>query len=225
VNLIANGKRDSGSGPVGPDIPVTARESFVRGVYRAVDEATASGLNRLHTEEGVVASCKQGCSHCCRYHIPTNVAEAHTLGQFVRRKLSADQMNALRMRTRQWHDWDNSRPGRYQSPYVGERTDPADYVPCCPLLVDNVCIAYPVRPIVCRTHFVCSPPSSCEAANDPDSTADVPVVLAAIVNAGRPFSLAMKDHVESEGLSFSRSFMLLPHWLAIEMAWDFAIPL
>jgi len=33
----------------------------------------------------------------------------------------------------------------------------------------------------------------------------------------------MKEHIENAGLDFSRSIMLLPQWLAIEMAWEFAV--
>jgi len=166
-----------------------------------------------------------GCCHCCRHHIIMNIAEAHNLAQYVKRELSVDQINDLRMRTQQWHEWDNSRPGRYPSTKIDEQTDLSNYDPCCPLLVDGACSAYPVRPVVCRTHFVRSHPQSCRAANDPESTEDAPVVLTSIVTAASPYSMAIRDHIENAGLDFSRSIMLLPHWLAIEMGWDFAISL
>jgi hypothetical protein len=35
----------------------------------------------------------------------------------------------------------------------------------------------------------------------------------------------MKDHIEAAGSDFSESLMLLPHGLAIEMGWDFALSL
>jgi hypothetical protein len=35
--------------------------------------------------------------------------------------------------------------------------------------------------------------------------------------------MAIKNHIEKAGMDFSRSIMLLPHWLAIQMNWDFAI--
>jgi hypothetical protein len=223
MDLIAGSKFDLGSAESGTGIPITPQEKFVTGVYLAVDETTARGLKRLRNEEGVVASCKLGCCHCCRHHILANVVEAHTLAQYVRRELSADQMDDLRMRTQQWHEWDNSRPGRYRSSHIGGQTDLSHYVPCCPLLVDGACIAYPARPVVCRTHFVRSDPLSCLATNDPESTEDVPVVLASIVKAGQPFTLAMRNYIENAGLDFSQSIMLLPQWLAIQMAWDFAL--
>lgn len=209
----------------GADLPITPQEDFVNDVYSSVDEATICKLEQLRDEDGIIPPCKQGCYHCCRYHIQTNIAEAHNLAQYVKRELSTDQINALRIRTQQWHEWDNSRPGRYPLTTINEPTDLSNYDHCCPMMVDGTCSAYPVRPIVCRTHYVSSNPLSCYEANNPESTKDAPVVLKSITTAISPFSKAIKDHIENTGLEFSRSIMLLPHWLAIKMDWDFAISL
>ena len=223
IDLTENGNFGMCSEEFGADIAITPQENFVRDAYMAVDEAIACGLDRLRSEDGIIPTCKLGCCHCCRYYILTNIAEAHTLAQYIKRELSVEQINDLRMRTHRWHEWDNSRPGRYPSANIAEQTDFSNYDPCCPLLVNGACIAYPARPLVCRTHFVCSNPLSCSAANDPESKEDAPVVLTSIVTAASPFSTAIRDHIENAGLDFSRSIMLLPHWLAIEMGWDFAI--
>lgn len=207
----------------GADIPIAPQENFVIGVYASVDAAIARELERLRREEGLVPSCKPGCCHCCRYHILTNSAEAHTLAQYIRREFSADQLSDLRLRTQQWHAWDNSRPGRHPSASIDEQATLSSYDHSCPLDVNGVCGAYPVRPVVCRTHFVCSPPPACRTVNDPESREDAPVMLRSVVTAVSPFVKAIQDHIENRGLDFSRSRMLLPQWLAIEMGWDFSI--
>ncbi len=69
----------------------------------------------------------------------------------------------------------------------------------------------------------CSHPLSCLAANNPESAQDAPVVLTSILTVTKPFSIAIKDIIENSGIDFSKSIMLLPHWLAIQMDWDFAI--
>lgn len=208
----------------GAEMPTASEENFVNGVYSSVDAATSCELARLRSEDGIVASCKPGCSHCCRYHILTNIAEAQALAVFVRRELSAGQISELRLRTQQWHEWDNSRPGR-PSAIIKGKADISSYEHCCPLVVKGACSVYPVRPVVCRAHFVSSPPSSCCAANDPESTEDAPVVLKSVVTAADPFAAAIREHIEDAGLDFSRSMMLLPQGLAVEMGWDFAISL
>ncbi len=223
TNLIENSSHHTEPEAFGGDVPTTPQEDFVTDVYASIDEATAGELCRLRNEDGITESCELGCCHCCRYHIIIGAAEAHTLAQYIKRELSSDQMRDIRIRTQQWHEWDNSRPGRYPMATPDEQTDLSDYVPCCPLLVDGACIAYPVRPVVCRTHFVCSHPLFCRAATDPQLTEDAPVVLKSIVTATSPFSKAIEDDFENAGSDFSRSLVLLPHGLAIEMDWDFAL--
>jgi Fe-S-cluster containining protein len=225
MNLIENNNFGRNLEEPGSDIPITPQERFVNGVYASVDEAVAYELDRLRREDGIIPTCKLGCCHCCRYHILIDIAEAHALARYIKRELSASQINDLRIRTEQWHAWDNSRPGRYPLPNIDEQTDFSNYDHYCPLLVNGACSVYPVRPVVCRTHFVRSHPLSCRAANDPESTEDAPVALTSVVTAARPVSAAIRDQIEDAGLDFHRSTMLLPHLLAIEMGWDFAISL
>jgi len=223
MRLVEKSDPGMDSGKSGAGLPITPQERFVLGVYASLDAAIAGELDRLRGEEGIAPHCRPGCCHCCRYHILTNSAEAHTLAQYIRREFSADQRDGLRMRTRQWHEWDNSKPGRYPSSKIDEGADLSCYDHSCPLDVDGVCGAYPVRPVVCRTHFVSSRSQSCQVANDPKSTEDAPLMLRSVVAAAGPFSTALQDHIEGAGLDFSRSRMLLPQWLAIEMGWDFTL--
>ena len=195
-------------------------------MYAAGDEAAVRELDRLYRDEGVTASCSSGCSHCCRFNIQVNMAEAHALVQHIRRVFSADQIDRLRTRTRRWHEWDNSRPGRPATAEMMTQSQVAelsDYDPVCPLLENSLCIAYAVRPMVCRTHFVSTHPLLCRAASDPSSTEDLPVVLSTVVAAAAPFAAAIRENIEAEGLEFSRTIMLLPHWLAVTMDWEFAV--
>jgi len=211
--------RESGVG-----IPVVPQEDFMIGMYSLADAAIAGELERLRREEGVVPHCKSGCSHCCRYHILTNIVEAQTLAQYIRREFSEGQINSLRARTQHWHEWDDSRPGRHPFSIIGEGViHSACFDHSCPFDVNGTCRVYPVRPIVCRSHFVSSPPRFCATANDPESTEDAPVVLVSVVEATRPFTVEIRDYIENRGMEYSRSQMLLPQWLAIEMGWEFHI--
>jgi Fe-S-cluster containining protein len=219
-----NGKSGAGLGKCGgPDLSLTPQEAFVRELYSRVDEAVALGLNRLRSENGIIPTCKPGCCSCCRFHILTNILEAHTLARFVRREFSWDQVNELRFRTQQWWEWDRSRPGRYQPSKIDIKTDLSNYEHCCPLLVDGSCSAYPVRPMACRTHYVDSHQQRCFAANDPKSSKDHPNVISSILEATQSFTLDMRQYIENSGMDYSRSIMLLPHHMAIQMGWDFAV--
>lgn len=212
------------SDPRRDPVPVTACEALVREAYAAADQAVARRLERLGQEEGVEPSCRLHCSHCCRQFILMNVVEAHALSQYVRRTLSVRQQDELLQRTRQWHVWDSARPGRSPAAAVDVADELTDYEPCCPLLVDHACIAYPVRPLVCRTHFVSSPAIRCLSIVDPEVTTRPPLAIHAALEAARPFVDALRQHVESTGADSSRSMMLLPHWLASQMGWQLPTP-
>jgi len=204
-------------------IPITRRERFVRSVYASMDRAIAEKLNRLRAEEDILPSCAAGCGHCCRYYILTNMAEAHTLVQYIRREWKKEQINKLRSRTEQWHAWDRSQSAGRLSAVNEKQVDLSGYEDGCPLLVHGNCDAYPVRPAVCRSHFISDSPLSCQAANHPGTTASAPFVLASIVAAADPFRDIIRAHVEKAGCDFDRTRMLLPHWLAIGMGWDFGL--
>jgi hypothetical protein len=223
MNRIDNGQSRMSTEEFGADLPMTREEIFVKAVYSSVDEAVARTLHRLRNETGIVPSCKLGCCHCCRYRIVMNIAEVRTLAQYVRREFSPEQRKDLWRRTQRWHEWDDSLRGRCASADMAKQTDASPYDSCCPLLINGACSAYGVRPVVCRTHFVSSHPSSCQAANDPESAEESPLVIDLVLTATTPFSMAIKDHIEKAGWDYSRSMTLLPHGLASEMGWDFAV--
>lgn len=211
-----------GSNAENREVSVTPVEAFINDVYSSMDTTTADGLDLLRSEDGIEPTCRAGCAHCCRFNILTNSVEIHTLAQYLKRKLSTEQMDALQERTQRWHEWDAARPGRH-STGSGRTEDRGVYDHSCPLLVDEQCSAYAVRPAVCRSHFVTSEAELCSTANDPHSAADRPNVVASLVEANGPFTKAIRERIESEGMDFSHSAALLPQGLAIEMGWDFAV--
>lgn len=208
--------------PYNPGVPVTPRERVVRDVYDRVDEAVGRELVRLHRDEGIVASCQRGCCTCCGQHIQMNLAEAHALGQYIRRAFSLQQIRDLQQRTQQWHAREDARrKGHLPADRINSGAL-SDEEPSCPLLVERACSAYPVRPIICRTHFVSSNPSACRPAHPiGPSSEPAPVVLTPVLHAAQPFARLLRVDIEAAGMDFSRSVMLLPHWLEIEMSWQF----
>ncbi len=201
-------------------VPITPRERMVRGLYDRIDEATGRELGRLRREEGIVASCERGCCSCCGQHIQMNPTEAHALGQYIRRTFSVQQISDLKRRTQQWLAWDGARRQGDPPAVQDGGLELSGDEPCCPLLVDRTCSSYPVRPVICRTHYVSSDPSACRPSHDHRPVEQTPVVLTSILHATQPSSQLFRAEIEAAGLDFSRSIMLLPHWLAVEMGWE-----
>ncbi|MBU2514971.1 hypothetical protein KJ966_26925 [bacterium] len=203
----------------GIDLLNTRGANFVKIVYSSVDEVVSCEINRLCAEEGVIPTCKAGCFHCCGQHILTSITEAQALAHYIKYSFTQDQIEKLRLRTQQWHEWDETR--RSCSTLTDGQSDFSAYC-YCPMLVKGECSAYSMRPLICRTHFVSSDSPACRPFQDPESINDNPVALASVLAATSPFSIMIREHIENAGLNFYGSLMLLPHWLAIEMDWDFA---
>lgn len=184
-------------------------EGFVRGVYADADAAAVRELRRLALEEGLAPSCRRGCDHCCGQHILTSIAEAQALAAFVRREFTSSGLQDLHRRTRSWHAWDGCREGD------------GGASPDCPLLVAGACSAYPMRPLVCRAHYVTSAPHLCGPSALPAGQRRDPVHLTTVWQATRPFARILQERIEAAGIDFQRTSMLLPHWLAQEMGWEF----
>jgi Fe-S-cluster containining protein len=202
-------------------IPSSPLERLVRKGYARIDAAAGRELDRLLRAEAIAASCRRGCSSCCGQHIQTNPVEAHALGRYVRRNFSVRQIGNLRRRTERWHAWHAARRnGDYRPDPAADRFL-SGYEPFCPLLVNRACSAYPVRPAICRTHFVSSDPRDCRPAHDERPAGRDATVIASVLHATQPLSLPVRAAIEAQGLDFSRSILLLPHWLAIEMGWEF----
>ena len=205
------------------NIPHTPEENLVSLIYHSVDKAADRELLSLRNKNGIIPTCKRGCFECCKQHILINRSEAHALGQFVRRTFSADETDGLKFRTRQWHDWNDNRIERYPLSGLNQPADSSGDRPFCPLLVRGSCSAYLVRPITCRTHFVCSSPSFCRFPDNPAVAKSQPMTLTSVVTATNRFSKRLRNSINKNRSDYSFETMLLPHWLAIEMRWEFAI--
>jgi hypothetical protein len=219
--MIMNSTTISVHEALGTDLLIDLEEDFVNGVYASVDKAAAGELARLRGRAGIIPTCRLGCNHCCHHHILTSSLEAHKIAQHIKREFSEQQIMDLKKRTQQWHAWDRRMEGRYPSEDMDTEIDLSNYEHCCPLNVDGACSAYQARPVVCRVHYVSSPVVSCLALKDRTLPQIPPVKMTSIETTTQPFSKAVKDRIESSGMDFTRAVMLLPHWLATEMGWDF----
>ena len=94
-------------------------------------------------------SCKAACNHCCSRPIMVTIAEASIIKNNLikKKKWSEVKQRALALKELEYTDsltWFKMNIK-------------------CPVLDPNtgLCLAYEVRPLTCSTHFVESPPDSC----------------------------------------------------------------
>jgi len=94
--------------------------------YRAFIDRVDQFCHKISSDYASEIACKAGCSRCC-LHISLSPIEAAVV---------AEALAALPRETQ------TLLAGRSQSPDDGP----------CPLLVDDLCVIYQSRPLICRTH-------------------------------------------------------------------------
>lgn len=113
---------------------VAVAEQAVSVADRAVGDAMAS------TPPRVASACKEGCAWCCHQVVGTVAPEVFRIVSFLRETLPAVELQALRERAIRLTD---QRRSLRLEKWAGARLP-------CPLLVENRCAAYAVRPLTCR---------------------------------------------------------------------------
>jgi Fe-S-cluster containining protein len=108
---------------------------------RRVAEYTDEALVIVADEYRPALDCKAGCSYCCRKpNVLASVPEIANIARFVKENFSADGRRDLEERAR-----------RYRKQTEGRRVeDPTNESVPCPLLIDDRCSVYEVRPLICR---------------------------------------------------------------------------
>lgn len=108
---------------------------LVRSLHEKID-ALASHVKR---KPNVHFDCKAGCSHCCTLRIETVAPEIFLLARHLKRQ-PADAVSAL-IEKLDGHS-ERARNVRME-----------DFFLPCPLLVNDKCSVYDLRPTMCRKYF------------------------------------------------------------------------
>jgi Fe-S-cluster containining protein len=166
-----------------------------RAAYAEFDVSVARLVKKARTEVSI--PCAIGCSHCCHDVAWALQPEVDELAERVRSMPSAKRERILE-RVRQW--------------LAGMRAaglDPDDTSPdlrtyhrahlTCPLLEAGHCLAYDLRPLSCRAHYVVAPDARgcANRAEEPTiTTLGMPDLIALSVMRmidGKPAEL--RDHL------------------------------
>lgn len=89
-----------------------------------------------------VIACREGCAACCRYAVRVRSFEAIGIAGYLKSNLRADKWSEVRERIR-------SMATHYRA--VDQETRKDLYIPC-PLLENNRCMIYQIRPPICCGH-------------------------------------------------------------------------
>jgi len=104
--------------------------------YKRLDE-TITGAS-VHVEQGV--QCKKGCSYCCHFRVDVSANEVFTISDYMKSTLSDEDFDLHLEKAKE-----NKKKMGMLSQSKRIVTNVA-----CPLLIDNECSIYEIRPAMCR---------------------------------------------------------------------------
>lgn len=191
-------------------------------IYYDIDSKTKNELKRLKKEEGIIKTCRNKCYHCCGQQIKTFYPEAHVASNYIKRNFSANELEKLRAKIEQYVQ---HLRGDFENLIVQDVEAQDDFSECSPhclLLKDESCSIYPVRPIICRTHYVSSSPKSCRSRNGSQLIKSEPKQISSVLDNARPFVLKIKNIAKvPPGIkNLYGAIQLLPRWLTLELGWE-----
>jgi hypothetical protein len=159
-----------------------------------IASAALRGIRAGRTEKHLpvlTAACARGCAHCCKVHVSISAPEALVLAAFFEDTLPAGELAALRERLARFSDEVRSLD---QTARVAAKL-------ACPLLVDDACTAYPVRPLVCAGASSLDATACARALDDPDGA----IPLEPLVNGVlRAVQIGLSAAISARGLDVGR---------------------
>lgn len=97
-------------------------------------------IEQSTTSSNQLKACGKGCSYCCHFKVIADAVEIFALTGYVKTSLDQQQRDEIIQSARQ--NIEQARTLSHQQQATINQK--------CPLLLDNVCMAYPVRTIKCR---------------------------------------------------------------------------
>ncbi len=176
-----------------------------RFLFPIIDEMSRVAKQEIQSG-GQQVSCAAGCDHCCHLLIEISWEEAVEMAIWLAGKSAREQfdyMRRIRNNAREARKLfsSSSSGAKFKKPIKGALEIPDEFYDRyfyeksrpCPMLVDQNCSAYEVRPTACRLHMVSSNPDSC-ARETPahDENYEIPERVAQLKQEAAPVITALE---------------------------------
>jgi Fe-S-cluster containining protein len=118
--------------------------------------------------------CTKGCSFCCYQQIEIVDIEKEVIIDFLNDKVDENTKEIIKENLNNWLDFfDENTPNNKvlngQDVFVDFKNKIGKRGLKCPLLIDNLCSIYEMRPITCRIHYAEHSPEKCDENKTRDS--------------------------------------------------------
>lgn len=167
--------------PAAKQFQTALTHSFAR-----YDRLIASTIQTSSTKP----ACQAGCAFCCYYKVEVRAHEMLNIKDYLRKHFSAEKIQQVQRDAEQ-----NATIIRSITPEQHLTTNMK-----CPLLQDNQCSAYPVRPYRCR-NFHATDAQACEQSfADPANMAIATGMIESVALAADAHSQGFEAAIEHKGL-------------------------
>lgn len=138
---------------------ITKEEAFrkLKKLYEKLDVASSPAAE--------VASCRQGCGHCCKLLVLTSKLEKEYIDEYLSSHYSEEEIAKFKEKIKKHKELlskiivyrDGSFNKDIKNEYLSYR------IPCAFLDENENCSIYEVRPFICRKYLVFDSPEVCSA--------------------------------------------------------------
>lgn len=168
-------------------------------LYETIDSLLSAFVSRVKQEAKALA-CKKGCYYCCTQPVFINPLEAFFLQAYIFKNFGEKEIEEIRKRTNSKHEITKGMSMKKMLVYKQE----------CPLLKNNICTAYPARPMACRIYLSSDLPSCIGFYEDPEKDSSYARLYEFPLHAGRMLNEGIAKWLELKHLK--------PHVLTFESA-------
>lgn len=154
--------------------------------FKRYDNLIAKTIDASHSKP----ACQAGCAFCCYYKVEVRAHEMLNIKDYLSKQFSAEKIQTILLHAEQ-----NAAVIRTITPEQHLTSNLK-----CPLLQDNQCSAYPVRPYRCR-NFHATDAQACEQSfADPANMTIATGMIESVALAADAHSQGFEAALEQKGL-------------------------
>lgn len=160
----------------------------IRNMHKIIDEMIDS-FSAYATAHNLGPVCKKGCSWCCHQPVYALSYELDYLNSWITENLDPTIVKQISNKAFQ----KNEKIKALNSEDLANSKHP------CPLLAENACIAYEVRPVACRIYLSAKLESCLDFFHNPEDNTKYPALLSLPMRMGRMINEGFKAALKASG--------------------------
>lgn len=161
----------------------------VQQLHLMIDEVVTA-FSKFAESHNLKPACKKGCSWCCYQPVFALSYELDNLHSYLKMNFSAEELEAVYARAALKR---NKLQGLNGKSLLNSKFQ-------CPLLENDVCLAYSARPVACRI-YLSSDVNTCKRFYDePDSKDAVPALMDFPMRMGRMINEGFRAALKASGV-------------------------